>query len=215
LTCVCERVELSRNNYGCYVLQKIIETTPSSKLQQLLNDHIIPQLFDLCVHQYSCRVVQDIFRYFPAEDKKELTQCILKNILKICSNGYGNYVVQKMIHYGNKNVSGQVCSTLLPHVVDLCCNKAGSNILEKCFAKASDEDRALLIQPIIDNRKNLKKIVQDKFGNYVLQKMLISLPYEKRIALCNALNNYFSECTFKKLNTYEKFVYQKLKQNKY
>jgi hypothetical protein len=202
--------ELLRNNYGCYVLQKIIQTVPSNQLQNLLNEHILPNACDLSMHQTSCRVMQDIFRYFHSDDKIEITNCVLQNIITLCKNGYSNYVVQKMIHYGDKETRGKVCDALLPHVVHLCCNKSGSNILEKLLSKASDAQKIALMQPVIENEQNLKKVVRDKFGNYVLQRTLVSLPYKECQVLINALKNYFCFCNLNNLNNYEKYVYQQI-----
>jgi len=205
-----EATALLRNNNGCYVLQKIIEIVPSNKLRNLLNEHIIPNYSDLCMHQYGCRVVQDIFRYFHSVDKIEITNCVLQNIIALCKNGYSNYVVQKMINYADKETREKVYKALLPHVVHLCCNKSGSNILEKFLSKASDTQKFALMRPIIENEQNLKTVVRDKFGNYVLQRTLVSLPHKECQILINALKNYFSNCDSKNLNNYEKYVYQQI-----
>jgi len=202
--------ELLQDNFGCYVLQKIIETVHSSQLEELMNEHIIPRYFDLSVHQYSCRVMQDVFRYFDSKNKIKITESVLQNVLALCQDGYGNYVVQKMIHYGNEELRGKVCDSLLPYVVQLCCNKAGSNILEKCLSKASDLRKIELMKPIIQNQEDLGRIVGDKFGNYVIQRMLVSLPYQERQVLINALKNYFTERNITNLNDYENYVYQQI-----
>jgi pumilio RNA-binding family len=203
--------ELLQDNFGCYVLQKIIETVHSSQLGELMNEHIIPRYFDLSVHQYSCRVMQDVFRYFDSANKIKITDSVLQSVLQLCQDGYGNYVVQKMIHYGDVELRGKVCDALLPYVVQLCCNKAGSNILEKCLSKASDLRKVELMKPIIENEeKSLAKIVGDKFGNYVIQRMLVSLPYEERKTLINSLKAYFDERDLSALNDNENYVHQQI-----
>jgi len=89
-------------------------------------------------------------------------------------------------------------------------NKAGSNILEKCLSKASDLRKIELMKPIIQNQEDLGRIVGDKFGNYVIQRMLVSLPYQERQVLINALKNYFTERNLTNLNDYENYVYQQI-----
>jgi hypothetical protein len=202
--------ELLQDNFGCYVLQKIIETVHSSQLGELMNEHIIPRYFDLSVHQYSCRVMQDVFRYFDSQNKIQITESVLQKRLALCQDGYGNYVVQKMIHYGDEALRAKVCDALLPYVVQLCCNKAGSNILEKCLSKASDLRKVELMKPIIENQQDLGRIVGDKFGNYVIQRMLVSLPYQERQVLINSLKSYFTERNLTNLNDYENYVYQQI-----
>merc|ERR1740124_1087151 len=47
------------------------------------------------------------------------------------------------------------------------------------------------MRPIIANQSGLKRIVRDPFGNYVIQRLLVSLPYDSRQELHNALKEYF------------------------
>ena len=102
----------------------------------------MPKYFELSVHSFSCRVMQDVFRYFHQENKGELTQKIMDSVVDLSQDGYGNYVVQKMVsiilthffkpiafcevHYGDSETRKRVCDALLPHVAQLASNKAGS-----------------------------------------------------------------------------------------
>lgn len=206
--------EMLQDNFGCYVLQKIIETVPCNKLTALMDQQLIPRYFDLSVHQYSCRVMQDVFRYFRDEEKMRITDCVLRSVLDLSRDSYGNYVVQKMIHYGDRVIREKTIDALLPHVDELCCNKAGSNILEKCLSKATEQQKIKIMQPIVEQPAELKRVVQDKYGNYVIQRLLVALPYSQRQTLINALTKHFQDYEdISLLNDYESYVYQTITKN--
>lgn len=54
---------------------------------------------------------------------------------------------------------------------DLSVQKHSSNVVEKSLKCAGEERRAYIIQELIDNPR-LDQIMQDPFGNYVIQAAL-------------------------------------------
>jgi len=78
--------ELLLDNFGCYVLQKLIETMDCKDLKKLVNEILLPRYFDVSVHKYACRVMQDVFRYFKHESKTALEEKVLESVLGLCQN---------------------------------------------------------------------------------------------------------------------------------
>jgi DNA-directed RNA polymerase len=97
----------------------------------------------------------------------------------------------------------------LPHALILCCTKAGSNVLERCLQTADQEESKKILKSIVESQTQLQKIIKDKYGNYVIQKMLKILPYEQRNELTTILIEYFEQLEENpRPNSFENFVYQ-------
>lgn len=100
------------------------------------------------------------------------------------------------------------CKILL-HVPSLCCTKSGSNVLEKCLQNAAHEESKAIVEKVVENEETLKSIISDKYGNYVVQKMLKTLPYEQRIEFSQILMDYFEKLEeIPERNSFENFVYR-------
>jgi len=54
---------------------------------------------------------------------------------------------------------------------DLSMQKYSSNVVEKCLKFAGEEHRTCIIQELIDDPR-LAQIMQDPFGNFVIQAAL-------------------------------------------
>lgn len=54
---------------------------------------------------------------------------------------------------------------------DLSLQKYSSNVVEKCLQQAEDEHRNCIIQELISNPR-IDQIMQDPYGNYVIQAAL-------------------------------------------
>jgi hypothetical protein len=205
--------DLLLNNYGCYVLQKFVETMSCDSLKEFVEKSILPRVLGISVHQYSCRVMQDVLRYFKPENKAVVEEKVLQCIVELCKNVYGNYVAQKLVHYGSAEMRTKVVDALLDETVDLACCKSGSNILEKLLSKCSPEEKVRIMEPLIATPEVLKRVVSDKYGNYVIQRLCVCLPDKSRDQFRKVLNAHFEQLNNAVLNEYEAYVLQQLSQN--
>lgn len=152
--------------------------------------------------------MQDVFRYCTIEQKLKLTDKLLDYILDLSKDNFGNYVIQNVLHYGNTEIRSKVIQALLPHILTVGCNKAGSNILEKCFSKCPPELKNQLADAVIQQESTLAKLVSNRYGNYVVQKMLTCLQSEKRQKLIQNLEEHFKKLD--SLNDAEQHVYNQI-----
>ena len=67
---------------------------------------------------------------------------------------------------------------------DLSMQKSSSNVVEKCLTYAGEEHRTRVIQELIDNPR-LDQIMQDPYGNYVIQAAL----NQSKVSKCIVLNH--------------------------
>lgn len=84
---------------------------------------------------------------------------------------FRNYVVQRVVKMKMAYINGMIISQLRGNYAQLSMNKHASNVVEGLLEFSEERDAATIIQEIMYNR-NFVAIVQDTYGNYVVQRAL-------------------------------------------
>merc|ERR1712087_248659 len=75
----------------------------------------------------------------------------------------------------------------------MSCHKYASNIVEKSLQHVDDEAKQSVIDIILEDDKadaHLLLMMKDKFGNYVIQKLMQIAEGERKVKLEKRLNDY-------------------------
>merc|ERR1719456_87819 len=114
------------------------------------------------------------------ERKTKLLDGIVNSCASLVENPFGNYVVQHAILNGDPfKLCGRLIEVLQGKAFDLCMLKFSSNVLEKCILNADEERRVSLVSELLKGKNDTpagaaKKLLQNQYGNYVLQQALAS-----------------------------------------
>ncbi|KAG5526369.1 hypothetical protein RHGRI_032599 [Rhododendron griersonianum] len=175
-------INLTKNQYGCHVIQDCVQSFPSED-----NRHIFRVVADNCVgigmDKNGCRVLQKCLDYAQGVAKEHLMAEIAANALVLSESQYGNYVVQCILEMRIPHVTAGVSERLAGSYVSLSMNKYGSNVVERCIKLSGEDLVAQIISEMIAD-PNFLGVLQDPFGNYVAQSALEkskSHPYGKRV----------------------------------
>lgn len=82
-----------------------------------------------------------------------------------------NYVVQNVLDQKVSWVLAAIFDQLKGHFGHLSMQKHSSNVVERCLKLAKEEDRVEIIRELINSPQFLH-ILQDAYGNYVIQSAL-------------------------------------------
>ena len=82
-----------------------------------------------------------------------------------------NYVVQYVIGMKVPHVTSNIIVQLGGSYVTLSMSKYGSNVVEKCLKDTGEEHSARIITEIM-HHPDFLKVLQDPYGNYVVQSAL-------------------------------------------
>ena len=104
------------------------------------------------------------------EDVNNILENILKNIDKLINDEYGNFIIQTVIRINNKNYNYKIYNYIKDKIVHLSSQKFSSNVIECCLADQSTI-KYKVVKKIIDGN-NIKDLMADKYGNYIIQKAL-------------------------------------------
>lgn len=97
---------------------------------------------------------------------------------------YRNYVVQLVFELRLPWATADILDRLEGHYADLSMQKFSSHVVEKCLKYAGDEHCTRLIQELIENPR-LDQIMQDPYGNYVIQAALS----QSKVSKCIVVNH--------------------------
>jgi pumilio RNA-binding family len=184
--------------HGNHVIQKCIQEMPPESVSFIIKA-VQDNAEKMASHIYGCRVVQRLLEHCASTLLETLLNQILKNIATLAQCPYGNYVVQHMLEHGRLEDKKQIIDVVITNIVDFSKHKCSSNVVEKaleistvgCDAKALEADRKRLMKKVIgadgDPNPPLRQMMDDKFGNFIVQRMIEHARGDERILLCTHL----------------------------
>ena len=167
-------IKCVQDQNGNHVIQKLIEKLPKGYHGDIIHA-VRGKVYQLSIHQYGCRAIQRIFEYCTKEEKECVLLEVFTSINELCLDQYGNYVIQNIVEK-LRDRNQPIYHSIKGKVYDYSIHKFASNVIEKCLELGTKEQIAVIVSEIIeqDNINNdiLLSLVRDKFGNYVVQKMI-------------------------------------------
>jgi hypothetical protein len=101
---------------------------------------------------------------------------IFRETKQLTEDEFGNYVISHLLQNGTEEDKIYIIDEILDDLCQLSMHKSGSNVVEKCL-KYSPEDRRQDILdrfcglPLQGNDVTLTSLMDNKFGNYVIQRV--------------------------------------------
>ena len=166
---------LIEDQNGNHVVQKLIDRLDQGQEQEITYI-ILSKLNKFCTHQYGCRVIQKLFEKMSMKNRSILVSKIFEFLPDLFNDQYGNYVIQFILENQSELDVKPVYDALAGRVYDMSVNKFASNVIEKALTNGSREQRERIINEIIkkdtEMQESLLTMVKDKYGNYVVQKLI-------------------------------------------
>jgi pumilio RNA-binding family len=160
-------LQLIQDVFGNYVIQKLFEhgtQVQKTVLANTMEGHILP----LSLQMYGCRVVQKAVEFVLPEQQGSFVKELDPHVLKCVKDANGNHVIQKLIERVSTDRLGFV-QFFRGNVYDLSTHPYGCRVLQRCFEHLPDEQT----RPLMDElHKYMINLMQDQFGNYVVQFVL-------------------------------------------
>lgn len=154
------------------VLQAIFEHHKSDALMPIV-EVVTSDCQRLSVTQQGCIAIIRIIEYAKPAQKRTLISALVPLLSTLAKNQFGNYVVQCIL----KNMEGYVSlndlvGSFQGHWVELSCDKYSSNVMEKIVGMLQGSLRQRIVNELIFDVAHLQCLMQNSFGNYVLQAVI-------------------------------------------
>ncbi|CAE7237978.1 PUM2 [Symbiodinium necroappetens] len=129
--------------------------------------------------------------------------------MELATDQYGNYVVQHVMEHSSRpGDRQQVMNIVRKNILSLSCHKYASNVIEKALQCATPEERSHLVEAITgqqgDPHPPLLVMMRDRFGNYIVQRVIALAQSPQRDLLFWKLREHMP--VLKKSNTYGKHI---------
>lgn len=194
--------------FGNYVIQKFFEYGAPSQRQQL-GQLLIGNVLSLSLQIYGCRVIQKALEVIDIEQKAAIVRELGDHVMKCVRDQNGNHVIQKCIECVPPHLIQFIVDSFSGKVFDLSTHPYGcrviQRILEHCTDSHADTQHMSILNELLEYALGL---VQDQYGNYVIQHVLVNGAKKHKAVVIQKLRNHFAKLSQHKFasNVVEKCV---------
>ncbi|KAI1994799.1 hypothetical protein LOZ51_001322 [Ophidiomyces ophidiicola] len=162
-------VELMTDPFGNYLCQKLLEFSNDEQRTALINN-AAPQLVSIALNQHGTRALQKMIEFISTpEQTQTVINALRDKVVDLVQDLNGNHVIQKCLNRLSAADAQFIYDAVGTSCIAVGTHRHGCCVLQRCIDHASGEQRAQLIAQITSNSYTL---VQDPFGNYVVQYIL-------------------------------------------
>ena len=177
-------VEIINDQYGNYVIQKLVEHCDKKIISQMLKklyygnngeNNFKNNLLEISINSYGTRALQKMLDNLGNNMTEEDINILLKfsqgNIYQMMKDINGNHVIQSIIeNIKNKDHLTPIYKEICDNIVNIMKTKSGSCcVFPKILNNINEEDSDKMINCIIDN---IEKLINDENANFAIQKII-------------------------------------------
>ncbi|ORY01716.1 ARM repeat-containing protein [Basidiobolus meristosporus CBS 931.73] len=162
-------VELMTDPFGNYLCQKLLEFCNDEQRTAIV-DTVAPELVNISLNIHGTRAVQKMIEFLSnTQQIRMIIVALNTSVVTLIKDLNGNHVVQKCLNRlksaDNQFIYNGVCDSL----IEVATHRHGCCVLQRCIDYSSETQKSQLVSAITYHALTL---VQDPFGNYVVQYVL-------------------------------------------
>ncbi|MCO5562286.1 hypothetical protein L7F22_015911 [Adiantum nelumboides] len=161
--------ELMTDPFGNYLCQKMLEYCTDEQ-RNLIVESVAPELVTISLNMHGTRAVQKTIDFLSTPRQiSSIIVALSMSVVTLIKDLNGNHVIQKCLNRLSSDDNQFIYNAVAAHCVEVATHRHGCCVLQRCVDHASDSQRIQLVSEITYNALTL---VQDPFGNYVVQYIL-------------------------------------------
>lgn len=162
-------IELMTDPFGNYLCQKLFEHCNDEQRSALI-ETAAPALTVVALNQHGTRALQKMIEFVHTPEQVDtIIRSLSERVVELVQDLNGNHVVQKCLTRLGAERSQFIYDAVGKYCVVVGTHRHGCCVLQRCIDHAQGFQRAQLIARITHCAFEL---VQDPFGNYVVQYIL-------------------------------------------
>jgi hypothetical protein len=162
-------VELMTDPFGNYLCQKLLEFS-NDEQRTVLIKNAAPQMVKIALNQHGTRALQKMIEFITTHEQIEIVKdAINSNVVDLIQDLNGNHVIQKCLNHLKPAEAEFIFIAVSTHCLTVGTHRHGCCVLQRCIDHATGDQKSMLVNAVIDHAYVL---VQDPFGNYVVQYIL-------------------------------------------
>ncbi|KAG8931701.1 hypothetical protein FRC02_002352 [Tulasnella sp. 418] len=161
--------ELMTDPFGNYLCQKLLEYSTDEQ-RNLICEAVAQELVSISLNMHGTRAVQKMIDFLSTSRQiHSIIVALSLHVVTLIKDLNGNHVVQKCLNKLSSEDNQFIYNAVAAHCVEVATHRHGCCVLQRCIDHASDAQRVQLVTEITYNALTL---VQDPYGNYVVQYIL-------------------------------------------
>jgi hypothetical protein len=162
-------VELMTDPFGNYLCQKLLEFSNDDQRTVLIKN-AAHQMVKIALNQHGTRALQKMIEFITTKEQIEIVKDAFSNdVVILIQDLNGNHVIQKCLNHLKPEEAEFIFTAVGFHCLTVGTHRHGCCVLQRCIDHATGDQKAMLVNAVISNAYSL---VQDPFGNYVVQYIL-------------------------------------------
>lgn len=162
-------IELMTDPFGNYLCQKLFEYCNDDE-RTVLIQNAAKDMVRIALNQHGTRALQKMIENISNHDQVQLIiEALGDRVVELIQDLNGNHVIQKCLNKLSSHDAQFIFDAVGTSCVDVGTHRHGCCVLQRCIDHASGDQKILLIQRITEHAVTL---VQDPFGNYVVQYII-------------------------------------------
>ncbi|KAB8760580.1 hypothetical protein FH972_026572 [Carpinus fangiana] len=159
-------IDLMTDPFGNYLCQKLLEQTNDDQRTVLINN-AAPNMVRIALNQHGTRALQKMIEFVSTPAQVQTVIMALRDqVVPMIQDLNGNHVIQKCLNRLSSEDAQFIFDAVASHCVVVGTHRHGCCVIQRCIDHASGNQKAQLVAAITASSYPL---VQDPFGNYVLQ----------------------------------------------
>ncbi|KAJ2479229.1 hypothetical protein EV174_004077 [Coemansia sp. RSA 2320] len=160
---------LMTDPFGNYLCQKLLEHCNVKQRTQIIAG-VAPDLASISLNMHGTRAVQKIIELLSTQEQIDLIIGALRgSVVQLIRDLNGNHVIQKCLSRLSSKNNQFIYDSVSSSCSDVATHRHGCCVFQRCIDYAADQQKGQLVNVVISQAL---KLVQDPFGNYVVQYVL-------------------------------------------
>ncbi|KAJ2091586.1 hypothetical protein IW140_000962 [Coemansia sp. RSA 1813] len=160
---------LMTDPFGNYLCQKMLEYCTEEQRTQIVVS-VAPDLVNISLNMHGTRAVQKMIESLSCQEQIDAIIDALKDsVVMLIRDLNGNHVIQKCLGRLSSKNNQFIYDSVAKSCTDVATHRHGCCVFQRCIDYSSVEQKGQLVEVIITQALAL---VQDPFGNYVVQYVL-------------------------------------------
>ncbi|KAH7104735.1 ARM repeat-containing protein [Auriculariales sp. MPI-PUGE-AT-0066] len=161
--------ELMTDPFGNYLCQKLVEYS-NDEQRNVICESVAQDLVTISLNMHGTRAVQKMIDFLSTQRQiRAIIVALSLHVVTLIKDLNGNHVIQKCLNKLAPEDNQFIYNAVAQNCVEVATHRHGCCVLQRCIDHASDSQRVQLVQEITYNALTL---VQDPYGNYVVQYIL-------------------------------------------
>ncbi|KAJ4378671.1 hypothetical protein N0V86_005542 [Didymella sp. IMI 355093] len=191
-------VELMTDPFGNYLCQKLLEFTNDEQRTTLVRN-AAPAMVSIALNQHGTRALQKMIEFISTEEQTQIIiHALSGQVVDLIQDLNGNHVIQKCLNHLKSAEAQFIFDAVGEHCIVVGTHRHGCCVLQRCIDHASGFQKVDLVRQITAHSFHL---VQDPFGNYVVQYILDLNDPNFTTPLCLGFKGKIAELSMQKFSS--------------